>query len=83
MGRGRVVLTFDALRDMLDIPDDAEIYGIEVAVGDLAKSQFSIYVKHSDLPEWYEGAELMRVVPDIETHHAPGAVISKVFKGWR
>lgn len=55
--RGKIRLTFQALADLLNLPDDAEIFGIQMEARDLEKSQFNIFVRHPALPVWQEGEE--------------------------
>ena len=66
MGRGKLVITFKSLETDLGMPEDAEIYGIDMSGDDLGKSQFQVFVKHKDLPLWQEGESLLNVSYSIE-----------------
>lgn len=56
--RAKIVLTFSALADLLQLPKDAEIFGIKMSQDDLAQSQFEIFMRHPSLPNWVEGMVL-------------------------
>ena len=64
MGRhkGRLRVTFDALRAMLELPPDARVMSIECTGRDIGMEQFHVYVEHPSLPKWIEGAEVWPVV---------------------
>lgn len=53
--RGKIRITFQALADLLNLPRDAEIFGVNMSPEDLSRSQFEVYVKHPNLPFWNEG----------------------------
>ncbi len=81
-GRGKIIITFAALRELLCLPEDARIFGVQMEAEDLSRSQFKVFVEHSGLPEWREGEALVTVAPNIETHYAPPAITGKTFRGW-
>ena len=47
MARGYFSLSYDLLRDVLHLPDDAEIVGVESS----GRTTFFLWVEHSDIPE--------------------------------
>lgn len=77
--RAKLILTFEALKQALKLPEDAEIFGIEMTQNDLSKSQFRIFVRHPDLPKWNEGMEVITAIPTFKHEYAPP--ISQ-FEGW-
>jgi hypothetical protein len=80
-GRGKVIITFDKLKQLLHFPEDAEIYGVNMSTNDLSKSQFEVYVKHHDLPKYLEGYEIPRVIP--RYGERTRAIDEVVFEGWK
>lgn len=64
--RARFTITYDALKQVLGLPEDAEIVGVQTDVQALLRNQTEIYVDHPDLPEVYEGEQIPFVTPFFE-----------------
>lgn len=59
--RGMLVVYPEALAEILRLPTDSEIYGVE---WDLMTRSVQIFIRHKDLPLCGEGEQAMRVTVD-------------------
>jgi len=78
MGRAKLTISFALLKEVLELPEDTIIYGINMSPEDLSRTVFEVFVKHADLPAWHEGEAVVRVTPCYEKHSQHVVV----FKGW-
>ena len=61
--KGKLQVTFDALRAMLRLPPEARIMSIECTGRDAGMERFYVYVEHPNLPGWTEGENICPVGP--------------------
>lgn len=55
MRRAQFRITYEQLKELLELPEDAEIIGLFQSIEDMISKEVRVYVKHESLPRHKRG----------------------------
>jgi len=83
MGQAWMLVTNELLVEMLHLPKDTTILGVETPMADLLQHRTRFYIEHPDLPMGIPGNLIPNVTPTfVTTYDKDGKVTGFEFEKW-